>query len=66
VQSKVLNSKTKAVVFGEFIAGLENDRSCKVHDVIDRFAQTWALSNKVPVFTGIPSGHGQNQRVIPI
>jgi muramoyltetrapeptide carboxypeptidase LdcA involved in peptidoglycan recycling len=34
--------------------------------VIDRFAQTWALANKVPVFTGIPSGHGQNQRVIPI
>lgn len=66
VQSGVVSSKTKAVVFGEFIAGLEFDGSSKVFDVIDRFAREWALKNKVPVFTGITSGHGQNQRVVPI
>jgi muramoyltetrapeptide carboxypeptidase len=66
VQSGVVSSKTKAIVFGEFIAGLERDGSCKVTDVIDRFARTWALENKVSVFTGISSGHGQNQRVVPL
>ncbi len=65
VQAKVVTAKTKAIVFGEFIAGLENDGSCKVFDVIDRFACEWAKKNRVPVLTGITSGHGQNQRVIP-
>ncbi len=66
VQSKVLSGKTRAIVFGEFIAGLENDGSSKVGEVIERFAKTWALPNKVLVLTGISSGHGQNQRVIPL
>lgn len=66
VQSKVVTKQTKAIVFGEFIGGLENDGTCKVHDVVERFARTWALQNQVPIFTGIQSGHGQNQRVVPL
>lgn len=66
VQARVVSAKTKAIVFGEFIGGNETDGSNKVHDVIERFATTWARDNGVPVFTGITSGHGVNQRVVPI
>lgn len=66
VQSEVLNRRTTAVVFGEFMGGLEPDGSSKISAVIDRFATTWAEKNCVPVFSGIASGHGVNQRVVPI
>lgn len=66
VQAKVLTAKTKALVFGEFTGGQEPDGSERVSDVIERFAATWGQANNVPVFTGIPLGHGQNQRVLPI
>ncbi len=66
VQSKVVTGKTKAIVFGEFIAGNESDGTNRVGDVIDRFARTWAIANGVPVLTGVSSGHGQNQRVVPL
>lgn len=66
VQTGVVSSKTKAVAFGEFVGGLETDGSSKITGVIDRFAREWAFKNKVPVFTGIASGHGPNQRVVPM
>lgn len=66
VQAKVVTAKTKAIVFGEFVGGREADGSCKINDVIDRFAKTWGHANKVPVLTGIASGHGLNQRVVPL
>ncbi len=66
VQTGVVSKKTRAIVFGEFVAGLETDGSTKVFDVIERFASTWARENKVPVFTGLASGHGLNQRVVPL
>lgn len=66
VQSGVLSRRTMAVVFGEFMGGLEPDGSSKVSAVIERFAKEWAQENNVPVFSGVSSGHGVNQRVVPI
>lgn len=65
VQSRVLTAKTKAVVFGEFIEGREPDGTSKVSSVIERFAKTWGSANGVPILTGLPMGHGENQRVVP-
>lgn len=66
VQAKVLTAKTKAVVFGEFIGGSEPDGSDRGPAVFERFAATWAKDNRVPVFSGVAMGHGQNQRVVPL
>jgi len=66
VQSGVLSRRTKAIVFGEFLGGLEPDGSSKVSAVIERFAQDWAQKNGVTVLSGIASGHGVSQRVFPI
>lgn len=65
-QAGILNRKTKAIVFGEFIEGNEPQGGSLVEDVLRRFAKEWADVNKVPVYAGILSGHGQHQRVIPI
>lgn len=66
VQSGVLSSKTKAIIFGEFTEGHEPDGTNKVSAVIERFASTWAKKNGVAVLTGLPIGHGEHQRVVPI
>lgn len=66
VQTGVVSKKTKAVVFGDFVGGLENDGTSKVPDVLERFAAHWAKANGVAVYTGITSGHGVNQRVVPL
>ena len=34
--------------------------------VIERFASTWAKKCGVPVLTGLPIGHGEHQRVVPL
>lgn len=65
VQAEVFSKKTRAIIFGEFIAGNEPDGTSKVLKVIERFAKTWAQKNGVPVLSGLPIGHGENQRVIP-
>lgn len=66
VQTGVVSKKTKALVFGDFSGGLENDGTSKVPDVLERFAATWAKAHGVPVYTGVTSGHGLNQRVVPL
>lgn len=66
VQTGVVSKKTKAIVFGDFSGGLETDGTSKVPDVLERFAATWAKANGVAVYTGITSGHGLNQRVVPL
>lgn len=66
IQAGVLTAKTKAIVFGEFVGGLEKDGTSKITGVIERFASTWARENKIPVLTGIASGHGLNQRIVPL
>lgn len=66
VQSGVLSAKTKAIVFGEFTEGREPDGTNKVSAVIERFASTWAKKCGVPVLTGLPIGHGEHQRVVPL
>ncbi len=66
VQAEIVTNKTKAIVFGEFVAGLENDGTSKVPSVLERFAIEWGAANNVPVYTGVTSGHGLNQRVVPL
>ncbi|MDX9732046.1 MAG: LD-carboxypeptidase [Bdellovibrionales bacterium] len=66
VQAGVLTDKTRAIVFGEFTGGFESDGSSRLSDVIERFASTWGKKNDVPVLTGLASGHGVNQRALPI
>lgn len=65
-QAGILNRKTRAIVFGEFIEGNEPQGGSLVGEVLKRFAVEWGDVNKVPVFSGIKSGHGQHQRVVPI
>lgn len=65
-QAGILSRKTKAIVFGEFIEGNEPQGGSLVEDVLVRFAKEWADVNKVPVYSGILSGHGQHQRVVPL
>lgn len=66
VQSGVISNKTKALVFGDFIECSEKNGVSLVPDVITRFAESQALALKIPVFTGLQSGHGENQRVVPL
>jgi muramoyltetrapeptide carboxypeptidase len=66
VQAEVVTKKTKAIVFGEFVAGLESDGTSRVPQVIERFATEWGVRNRVPMYTGLASGHGVNQRVVPL
>ncbi len=65
-QAGILSRKTKAIVFGEFMEGNEPQGGSLVGDVLARFTKEWADVNKVPVYSGILSGHGQHQRVVPI
>lgn len=65
-QSQVLTKKTKAIIFGEFVEGDEPKGGNLIADVLKRFACEWGDANRVPVMTGILSGHGRHQRVVPI
>ncbi len=66
VQTGIISKKTKAVLFGEFIEGDEKNGGSLVPDVLSRFAETTAFEMGVSVFTGLQSGHGVNQRVVPL
>lgn len=66
VQAGVISKKTNAIIFGEFIEGDEKNGESLVPNVLSRFAETAAFEMGVPVFTGLQSGHGVNQRVVPL
>lgn len=51
-----LFKKTKAVVFGDFVGGLEPDGTSYVRHALKSFAE----SQKIPVFQGLKVGHGLN------
>lgn len=54
----------KAIIFGEFIRGEEPgpNSASRVPDVLKRFAD----EQKIPVFSGIEVGHGDQQRPLPL
>lgn len=54
--------RARAVVFGEFTGGLETDGKTKVPAVLQRFAG----DVKIPVLSGVRSGHGLIQRPVPL
>jgi muramoyltetrapeptide carboxypeptidase len=56
-----LFDRARAVVFGTFTGGLEADGTTKIPAVLKRFAQ----SVRIPVLSGIDSGHGPVQRPVP-
>lgn len=66
VQTGIISKHTKAIVFGDFIEGDEKNGASLVPSVIERFAETTAFELGIPVFVGLQSGHGVNQRVVPI
>lgn len=57
-----LFKNVKAVVFGEFIGGVEKNGRSLVVPVLKRFAS----ETKIPVFMGLPTGHGDKQTTLPI
>lgn len=52
----------KAIVFGDFIEGLEKNGKSLCGPVISRFAR----ETEIPVFKGLPTGHGSQQTTLPI
>ncbi len=50
----------KAVVLGDFIGGLEPDGTDMVSPILARFAERMSI----PVFSGVPAGHGDTQRPV--
>jgi muramoyltetrapeptide carboxypeptidase len=50
-----------AVIFGDFTEGLEKDGKDLKNIALNRFAQ----KIKIPVFQGIPCGHGEINRILP-
>lgn len=59
-QAGMFNS-AKAVIFGQFTGGREPDGSSLVPAVLRRFAETM----RIPVFSGLASGHDLIQRPLP-
>lgn len=53
--------KAKAILLGDFTDCIEADGQVIVHKVI----KNWADTLKIPVFKGVPSGHGKVQRIVP-
>jgi muramoyltetrapeptide carboxypeptidase len=53
---------TRAIVFGEFVGGKEQNGEEHITRVVNRFAQ----ETKIPVFRGLKAGHGDQQRVVPL
>ncbi len=66
VQAGIISKRTKAIVFGDFIEGNEQSGGSLVNEVLIRFAETSAMELGIPVFSGLQSGHGLNQRVVPL
>lgn len=56
-----LFDRARAVVFGQFTGGLEADGSTRVPQVLKRFAE----NAKIPVLSGLESGHDVVQRPLP-
>jgi muramoyltetrapeptide carboxypeptidase len=54
-------TKAKAVIFGQFIGGNEADGTTRLPAVLKRFAE----GLKIPVFSGLASGHDKIQRPLP-
>lgn len=55
-------TKCKAIIFGDMLVAHEKDGRDLVTPAIERFAE----SLKIPVLGGLPSGHGDIQRPVPI
>lgn len=55
-----LFKKAKAIVFGDFVGGLETDGRDMVTPVLERFAKEM----KIPVLKGVEAGHGDRQRAL--
>jgi len=66
VQAGIISRKTKAIIFGDFIEGDEKNGTSLVPSVLDRFAETIAFDLGIPVFSGLKSGHGVDQRIVPL
>lgn len=60
-QLKMFNG-VKAIVFGQFTGGKEPGGKSLVPQLLKQFAQ----EQKVPVFSGLQSGHGKNQHPLPL
>ena len=58
-QAGLLNS-AKALVFGDFIGGEEPGG----HDRTGETIQFWSEKLKIPVYSGLPAGHGKVQRPV--
>jgi muramoyltetrapeptide carboxypeptidase len=54
--------KCKAVIFGDFLHGDEKNGQNFVKFALERFAE----NSSIPCFSGLESGHGENNRMIPI
>jgi muramoyltetrapeptide carboxypeptidase len=60
-QAQALKS-CKAIVFGDFLLGDERDGQNFVKYALQRFAG----QNQVACFSGLPTGHGKDNRMIPL
>jgi muramoyltetrapeptide carboxypeptidase len=61
IQSKILDRGLKALVFGDFTEGLEKDGKDLTSVAFRRIAERVPY----PVFSGLPCGHGEVNRVLP-
>lgn len=52
----------KAVVFGQFTGSEEPGGP----SLVSKWMKEWAQTSRVPVFSGLPSGHGPKQRPLPL
>lgn len=52
----------KALVFGDFLYGDERDGKNFVQYALERFA----ANHRIPCFSGLEAGHGENNRMIPL
>lgn len=53
----------KAILLGEFTGGQESDGQSRIDEALLRFAKSM---DPLPIFYGIPSGHGNGYQVIPM
>lgn len=60
-QSKTLDG-VKAIVLGDFLGGQDKDGQTRVWPFWNEFAD----ARKIPVFRGLPVGHGERQRSLPL
>lgn len=60
-ESGALNG-AKAILFGEFTGGQELDGRFRIEEALQRFSK----NSDLPIFYGVPSGHGEGYQVIPM